>query len=290
VVQLLLTASMANREGALEHAVAAMALAGAMAAQLERPISEIRSSMLAGLIHDLGEIYINPDYQIDAQPHDLNGYKQMAAHPRVAQMLLAATTDTPEAVSRAVAEHHERLDGSGYPARLASQEVSALGRMLGIVESSMAVLRSNSPTTLADISFALRVVPGEFDLRWAGLQFDAAQRARENLGNAQASKAAELGDELSRIRAKLDAAKAVAQSLRSGALNLKALDIADHFVERLGRLIQAFNAIGLWSMPAQDLSGSDLHEMQRAAQELSLRVNLLQRECLLRSEGLQGAE
>jgi hypothetical protein len=214
----------------------------------------------------------------------------MAAHPRVAQMLLAATTDTPEAVSRAVAEHHERLDGSGYPARLASREVSALGRMLGIVESSMAVLRTDSPTTLSDISFALRVVPGEFDLRWAGLQFDAAKRVGESLGEAQASKAAELGEELWRIRAKLDAAKAVAQSLRSGALNLKALDIADNFVERLGRLIQAFNAIGLWNLPDHDHSSRELHEMQRASQELSLRVDLLQRECLLRSEGLQGAE
>jgi hypothetical protein len=63
-----------------------------------------------------------------------------------------------------VAEHHERLDGSGYPHALQRDAVSPLGRMLAVAEAALAALRSQPQPSLARASVALRVVPGEFDL------------------------------------------------------------------------------------------------------------------------------
>ena len=62
VAQLLLTAGQASRPEGFDHAVQAMALAGALMLQQDGSTAEVRVAMLAGLLHDLGEMYIDPRY------------------------------------------------------------------------------------------------------------------------------------------------------------------------------------------------------------------------------------
>ncbi len=70
VVQLLLTAVQTARPQAYDHAVAAMALNGALAAANGGDTPEIRVAMLCGLVHDLGEMYIDPQHgEADADRH-----------------------------------------------------------------------------------------------------------------------------------------------------------------------------------------------------------------------------
>ena len=107
---------------------------------------------------------------------DLIGHKHLVVHPRVAQMLLDTSTDYPKPIGRAIGEHHERLDGSGYPARLRKDALSPLGRLLAVVEVTMGILRDgHAPLTRA--SFALSVVPGEFDTLWTSPIFNMAKVA-----------------------------------------------------------------------------------------------------------------
>jgi hypothetical protein len=100
-------------------------------------------------------------------------------HPHVGKMLLSQLTNYPPALARAMAEHHERLDGSGYPHALKRDDVSPLGRLLAVTEATLAVMRGEQPC-LARASVALRVVPGEFDLTWVG-RISAAARAEPGL-------------------------------------------------------------------------------------------------------------
>lgn len=139
VAQLLFTAALATRTSFIAHAVAGCALMGAMALSKNWPAAEVRQAMLAGLLHDMGEIYIQPEYLDSPEPLDLLRHKHLAVHPRMAQMLLASTTDYGPALCRAVGEHHERLDGSGYPARLHGTQISELGKMLSVVEVTLGV-------------------------------------------------------------------------------------------------------------------------------------------------------
>ena len=60
VAQLLLTAGQASRPESFDHAVQAMVLAGALMLEHGGNIAEVRLAMLAGLLHDLGEMYIDP--------------------------------------------------------------------------------------------------------------------------------------------------------------------------------------------------------------------------------------
>ena len=176
VVQLLLTATQASRPQAFDHAVQAMTLAGALMVGHGGSLGEIRLAMLAGLLHDLGEMYIDPRFgEADADRDlDFTSYQQLVVHPHVGQLLITQLTNYPATIARAVGEHHERLDGSGYPHALRRDALSPLGRLLAVTETALAVLRGDRPH-LARASVALRVVPGEFDLVWTGRVAEAAR-------------------------------------------------------------------------------------------------------------------
>lgn len=288
VVQLLLTTAVATRPHTLPHSVQAMALAGAMACR-NGSVLDIRLAMLGGLLHDIGEVYIQPSYLDSFDLLDLAGYKHVAAHPRVAQLLLSSTTDYPEALSRAIGEHHERLDGSGYPARLHADKISTLGRLLAVVEVTMGIMREAvAPLTRA--SFALRVIPGEFDPKWTGLVCDAARDAGEVLQSKAAAGQAHLGAPLQQIETHTERARQVEQLLKQQYPKSAALDIAATAVQRLTRLRVAGNGLGIWGLDTPEASIQEQFEIDMAGKELQQHLRELQRECLLLGERLTKPE
>jgi hypothetical protein len=119
VAQLLLTAGQASRpaEGfrpcGAGHGAGRRADDGSTAAA--PPTCAL--AMLGGLLHDLGEMYIDPRFgEADADRSlDFVSYQQLVVHPHVGQLLLSQLTNYPAPLARAIGEHHERLDGSGYP-------------------------------------------------------------------------------------------------------------------------------------------------------------------------------
>ncbi len=118
VAQLLLTAARSSQTASYQHAVRGMVLAGAIAsADGPKDAYFLRLAMLGGLLHDIGEMYVNPQYLQAPQQLSVEEYRHVVAHPRIGQSLLSSQTDYPEALTRAIGEHHERLDGGGYPAQ-----------------------------------------------------------------------------------------------------------------------------------------------------------------------------
>lgn len=284
VAQLLLTTALATRPGAIDHAVQAMALAGGMAQAQASPV-DMRLAMLGGLLHDIGEAYIQPQYLDGEEPLDLLGHKHMMVHPRIAQLLLSATTDYPATLCRAVGEHHERLNGSGYPARLVGDAISPLGLLLAAVETTMGLSHApNAPLTRA--SFALRVVPGEFPTRYSSVVFNMARSANEQppLGTHAPAHA------LEHINATLQQAQQTAQALQTKAGSSERAAIVNLALDRIARLRMAWNALGVWGLPPGKLTAQDQFEMDLAGSELRERLYELQRECMLLAESLSEPE
>jgi HD-GYP domain-containing protein (c-di-GMP phosphodiesterase class II) len=268
VAQLLLTASQASRPEAFDHALQAMALNGALAVAHGMTRHDQRIAMLAGLLHDLGEMYIAPEHgEADAaQLLDVQGLQHLVVHPHVGEVLLQQLTDYPGTIARAVAEHHERLDGSGYPHCLQRDQLSTHGRQLAITEAVLATLRSDRPE-LARASVALRVVPGEFDLALVGpIAFASRQQPR-----LQASLTRdEIRHRLVLLDASLQTAHvglvALASTARSQAL-VDALALAQQL---LARLRKGWNASGLWS--GEEIEVQDQAEIEAVEQELVARL------------------
>jgi len=277
VAQLLLTAAQTARKASFDHAVAAMALNGALMAGSGGETAQIRVAMLCGLLHDLGEMYIDPRYGELEADRDLDfvSYQQLVVHPHVGYLLVAQLTTYPSVVSRAIAEHHERLDGSGYPHALHGDQISPLGRLLAVTEASLNAVRGPYDHLL-HASVALRAVPGEFDLNWVGKVSQAAcaqppQKAVMESGDIQARLAA-LSEVLT--SAESNAARLAAQTELPAMKN--ALDLSQFL---LGRLRAGWNESGMWNPHA--LASVDAAEVEAVEDELYFRLRGIQRATLL---------
>ncbi len=126
------------------HSVAVCAMMVALAKQLGLDEAQTRSAGLAGLLHDLGkavmpiEILNKPGKLTDAEftvikTHPVEGHK----------MLLGGDNVDPIAMEVGL-HHHEKMDGSGYPDRLAGDQISLWARM-GAVCDVYDAITSNRP-------------------------------------------------------------------------------------------------------------------------------------------------
>jgi putative nucleotidyltransferase with HDIG domain len=108
-------------------------LAMALARELGLPEQAVKGLQMAGLIHDLGKISIPAE--ILSKPGRLNEaeIQLIRRHPQVAFDILKQI-DFPWPVDRIVLQHHERLDGSGYPQGLAGEAILQEARILCVAD------------------------------------------------------------------------------------------------------------------------------------------------------------
>jgi putative nucleotidyltransferase with HDIG domain len=94
---------------------------------------ELDDIHLGGLLHDVGKIGI-PDYILN-KPGKLDPHEMaiMQNHPGIGEELMSKIK-LPEIIMKAIVEHHERLDGLGYPKGLKDSQLSLAGRILKIAD------------------------------------------------------------------------------------------------------------------------------------------------------------
>lgn len=90
------------------------------------------SLIKAGLLHDLGKLKISPE--ILNKPGRLTSleYEAVKRHPRFGHNILVDSGVTDPVILDAVLHHHERINGTGYPDKLASDELSIGARITAI--------------------------------------------------------------------------------------------------------------------------------------------------------------
>ena len=96
--------------------------------------ADVRDAAAAGLLHDLGMLHIAPDLLDSEERLSGDELRPVYVHPLTSSMLVDRFADYSKEVVRAIVEHHERLDGSGYPRGLAGDAISPLGRVLALAE------------------------------------------------------------------------------------------------------------------------------------------------------------
>lgn len=281
VVQFLLTAMQSTTPRAFEHAVQAMALSGAMAARSDDSVENVRLAMVCGLLHDLGELYLDPELRGDGRGLDLRQYRALVTHPRLAELLLSRLPLYPAALHRAIGEHHERLDGSGYARMRSGAGLSRLGRMLAVVETALGVLCAPD-VPLERASFALRVVPGEYDSQWVGLVASAAAATREP-PLADETLVERAWDGLARSGQRMEQARRQAVLLASDASEA-VRTVAQRALHLLDRLRAGWNEMGLWVGVSP--RGAGAQELVMADEELRYRLLVMERDCVWQASDL----
>lgn len=287
--QLWLTAMRATRPDRFDHAVRAMAVAGALYASEIGERYGLRLALLGGLLHDIGELYVDPRALDAAGAIGLPAYRAVAAHPRIAETLLGGLTDYPAALCRAVGEHHERLDGSGYPGRRVREALSVHGRLLAAVEAALGVMAAReAPGPRA--ALALRLVPGEFEAAWSSRVGGVAAAAADDGGALVEAARPGLLDRLDELDRCMLRGRSQAVALVDGARSPRVAEIAARSLHLLDRLRDGWNAIGLWSPPGPDAASAELLRAAVGEQELAYRLSRLARDCLWAEEGLPAEE
>jgi HD-GYP domain-containing protein (c-di-GMP phosphodiesterase class II) len=88
---------------------------------------------MAGLIHDIGKMRIPAE--ILSRPGKLNAleFGLIQCHPQVGYDILR-TIEFPWPVAEIILQHHERMDGSGYPQGLRGSEILLEAKILSVAD------------------------------------------------------------------------------------------------------------------------------------------------------------
>ena len=88
----------------------------------------------AALLHDIGVLHMDPVWHDPANKMTAVGRRQLMAHPITAMLIIRGQNMFPRVVEQAVLEHHECMDGSGYPRGLQGDQISLMGQILMVSE------------------------------------------------------------------------------------------------------------------------------------------------------------
>ena len=115
------------------------------------------SVAVAALLHDAGVLHMDPSW-MDPQ-HKVQGAqrKHLVAHPITSMLMLKDAGVYPQSAAIAVLEHHERMDGSGYPRSLPGADISPLGRILLLAEVVTAFYEKYTDMSAQRLSLMLRL-------------------------------------------------------------------------------------------------------------------------------------
>jgi len=118
-------------------------LACAIAERMGLSEDRIEGLRMAGLIHDIGKIGVPAE--VLSKPGQLSELEwgMIKAHPQVGYDILK-TIEFPWPVAQIVLQHHERIDGSGYPTGLSGDDILLEARILAVADVVQAMV-SNRP-------------------------------------------------------------------------------------------------------------------------------------------------
>ncbi|MEW6562643.1 MAG: PAS domain S-box protein [Pseudomonadota bacterium] len=122
-------------------------IAADIAREMGWPEEKCQNLKLIGLVHDIGKIAIPAE--ILAKPDRLTDleYEMIKAHAEKGYEILK-DVDFPLPIAEIIRQHHERLDGSGYPRKLKGDAILAEARVLSVADvvESMASHRPYRPS------------------------------------------------------------------------------------------------------------------------------------------------
>lgn len=103
------------------------------------PQEKIEAAFLAGLLHDIGLLFV-PRSCLDKTKHlSAQEWHDMQLHPIVGFKMLKTVEEFPHNARKAVLEHHERPDGSGYPIGKDEADITELGSLISLLDDVIVV-------------------------------------------------------------------------------------------------------------------------------------------------------
>lgn len=129
-------------------------LARSIATELGLSEDQVDAIRIAGTLHDLGKIAIPAEILTKPTSLTPNEFELIKSHSRVAYDILK-TVDFPWAIADIVHQHHERLNGSGYPQGLKGDQILLESKILAVADVTEAMISHRPYRTARSLDDAL---------------------------------------------------------------------------------------------------------------------------------------
>lgn len=118
-----------------QHTERVGAVSAAIAAQLGLGHEQVELIREAAPLHDIGKLAISDSILLKPGPLTPEERREMETHAEIGARLLAGShAPILNMASTIAASHHERWDGSGYPARLRGERIPLAGRIVAVAD------------------------------------------------------------------------------------------------------------------------------------------------------------
>ena len=151
------------------HSVAACALMAALARTLGLNNEQIRNAALAGMLHDIGKT--NTPLEIINKPGKLTDaeFQIIKNHPAEGHRILLESNGINDIAMIVCLQHHEKLDGSGYPNQLTNEQIGPYAKMSAVCDMYDAITSTRAYKSGWEPAEAIRKMaewsPRHFDQR-----------------------------------------------------------------------------------------------------------------------------
>lgn len=163
-------------------------IAVAIAQELGMPEQQIEGLRLAGVVHDVGKIHVPAE--ILTKPGRLGAleFSLVKEHVRFGHEIMKAI-DFPWPIAETVFQHHERLDGSGYPQGLTGDSILPEAKILAVADVVEAMMSHRPYRAGLGIDAALAEISNKRGIAFSADAVDACVRLFRERGFSVADNA-----------------------------------------------------------------------------------------------------
>jgi len=131
------------------HSINVMAFALAFASHAHLSTAQTKVLGISALLHDVGKVKITPE--ILTAPRILNNeeFEEMKSHTLIGYQILRECGFSDKGICLAALEHHEKLDGTGYPNN--KKNVSEIAKIIAVIDCYEALTNNDRPYRCAMI-------------------------------------------------------------------------------------------------------------------------------------------
>ncbi|WP_417593752.1 HD-GYP domain-containing protein [Parasphingorhabdus sp.] len=148
------------------HSVSVCALMINLARKMGFPEWQMQDIGMAGLLHDIGKMTIPENILSKPGKLDESEWEVIRSHPQRGHDILSASKSLSDIVLEVCLQHHEKMDGTGYPAGISGDELSIFTRMASICDVYDAITSRrpyNDPLSTSEALAEMMSWSGHFD-------------------------------------------------------------------------------------------------------------------------------
>jgi len=151
----------------IAHSINVSILSMMLGKRLEYSKENIIILGIAGLLHDIGMIKVKDRIWDSSEKIDENGFFEIMKHPILGSNMVSSMSGFAGPISKIIYQHHERLDGSGYPKGVTGERIGKLSRVLMVSDVYEAATSKRKYKDPKLYHFAIREL-----INLSGVKFD----------------------------------------------------------------------------------------------------------------------